>query len=171
MSKFRHIDIKKEETSIKRRSKKIKEELPSDYVETLSLMEKLGIKMINNDNLLKSINLRKSSEIQSDKNKTSFNEEEKQNKTIKSSSLRKRKKNTIINKKEYMSSSYEKRIIKKDQIKKEEPVTNKMIKIKKYNDKKEVSKKIKKDKDKEKDINILNISAKKKMSTNNNNND
>ena len=168
MSKFRHIDIKKEETSIKRRSKKIKEELPSDYVETLSLMEKLGIKMINNDNLLKSINLRKSTEIQIDKNKTSFNEEEKQNKTIKSSSLRKRKKNTIINKKEYMSSSYEKRIIKKDQIKKEEPGTNKIIKIKKYNDKKEVSKKIKKDKDK--DINILNISAKKRMGTNNNNN-
>ena len=167
MSKFRHIDIKKEETSIKRRSKKIKEELPSDYVETLSLMEKLGIKMINNDNLLKSINLRKSTEIQIDKNKTSFNEEEKQNKTIKSSSLRKRKKNTIINKKEYMSSSYEKRIIKKDQIKKEEPGTNKIIKIKKYNDKKEVSKKIKKDKDK--DINILNISAKKRMGTNNNN--
>ena len=80
MSKFRHIDIKKEETSIKRRSKKIKEELPSDYVETLSLMEKLGIKMINNDNLLKSINLRKSTEIQIDKNKSSFNEEEKEKK-------------------------------------------------------------------------------------------
>ena len=161
MSKFRHIDIKKEETSIKRRSKKIKEELPSDYVETLSLMEKLGIKMINNDNLLKSINLRKSTEIQIDKNKTSFNEEEKQNKTIKSSSLRKRKKNTIINKKEYMSSSYEKRIIKKDQIKKEEPGTNKIIKIKKYNDKKEVSKKIKKDKDKDINIYIKYISEKK----------
>ena len=171
MSKFRHIDIKKEEASIKRRSKKNKEELPSDYIETLSLMEKLGIKMINNDNLLKSINLRKSSEIQIDKNKASFNEEEKQNKSIKYSSLRKRKKNTIINKKEYMSSSYEKRIIKKDQIKKEDSGTNKIIKIKKYNDKKEVGKKIKKDKDKEKEINILNISAKKRMGTNNNNND
>ena len=165
MSKFRHIDIKKEEISSKKRSKKIKEELPSDYIETISLMEKLGIKMINDDNLLKSINLRKSSKIQID-NKTSFNEEEKQGKTIKSSSLKKRKKNTIINKKEYMSSSYEKRIIKKEQIKKEEPVTNKMIKIKKYNNKKEVNKKIKKEK--EKDINISNISGKKRMNTNNN---
>ena len=173
MSKFRHIEIKKEESSHKKRSKKTKEELPSDYIQTLSLMEKLGIKVINNDNLLKTINLRKPSEIQINTNKPSFNEEEKQSKIIRYSSLRKRKKFNIINKKEYMSSSYEKRIIKKEQVKKEDLGTNKTIKIKKYHDKKEVSQKIKKDKDKErekeKDIHTLNISTKKRMGINNNN--
>ena len=171
MSKFRHIEIKKEESSHKKRSKKTKEELPSDYIQTLSLMEKLGIKVINNDNLLKTINLRKPSEIQINTNKPSFNEEEKQSKIIRYSSLRKRKKFNIINKKENMSSSYEKRIIKKEQVKKEDLGTNKTIKIKKYHDKKEVSQKIKKDKDKEKekDIHTLNISTKKRMGTNNNN--
>ena len=170
MSKFRHIEIKKEESSHKKRSKKTKEELPSDYIQTLSLMEKLGIKVINNDNLLKTINLRKPSEIQINTNKPSFNEEEKQSKIIRYSSLRKRKKFNIINKKEYMSSSYEKRIIKKEQVKKEDLGINKTIKIKKYHDKKEVSQKIKKDKDKEKekDIHTLNISTKKRMGTNNN---
>ena len=169
MSKFRHIEIKKEESSHKKRSKKTKEELPSDYIQTLSLMEKLGIKVINNDNLLKTINLRKPSEISINTNKPSFNEEEKQSKIIRYSSLRKRKKFNIINKKEYMSSSYEKRIIKKEQVKKEDLGTNKTIKIKKYHDKKEVSQKIKKDKDKEKDIHTLNISIKKRMGINNNN--
>ena len=168
MSKFRHIEIKKEESSHKKRSKKTKEELPSDYIQTLSLMEKLGIKVINNDNLLKTINLRKPSEISINTNKPSFNEEEKQSKIIRYSSLRKRKKFNIINKKEYMSSSYEKRIIKKEQVKKEDLGTNKTIKIKKYHDKKEVSQKIKKDKEKEKDIHTLNISTKKRMGTNNN---
>ena len=168
MSKFRHIEIKKEESSHKKRSKKTKEELPSDYIQTLSLMEKLGIKVINNDNLLKTINLRKPSEISINTNKPSFNEEEKQSKIIRYSSLRKRKKFNIINKKEYMSSSYEKRIIKKEQVKKEDLCTNKTIKIKKYHDKKEVSQKIKKDKEKEKDIHTLNISTKKRMGTNNN---
>ena len=170
MSKFRHIEIKKEESSHKKRSKKTKEEPPSDYIQTLSLMEKLGIKVINNDNLLKTINLRKPSEIQINTNKPSFNEEEKQSKIIRYSSLRKRKKFNIINKKEYMSSSYEKRIIKKEQVKKEDLGTNKTIKIKKYHDKKEVSQKIKKDKEKEKekDIHTLNISTKKRMGTNNN---
>ena len=172
MSKFRHIEIKKEESSHKKRSKKTKEELPSDYIQTLSLMEKLGIKVINNDNLLKTINLRKPSEIQINTNKPNFNEEEKQSKIIRYSSLRKRKKFNIINKKEYMSSSYEKRIIKKEQVKKEDLGTNKTIKIKKYHEKKEVSQKIKKDKDKEKekDIHTLNISTKKRMGTNNNDN-
>jgi hypothetical protein len=132
-------------------------------------MEKLGIKVINNDNLLKSVNLRKSSEIHINTNKPSFNEEEKQSKIIRYSSLCKRKKFNIINKKEYMSSSYEKRTIKKEQVKKEDLGTNKTIKIKKYHEKKEVSKKIKKEKDKEKDIHILNIATKKRISTNNNN--
>ena len=169
MSKFRHIEIKKEEASLKRRSKKIKEEQPSNFIQTISLMEKLGIKMVNNDNLLKSINLRKSTEIHISKNITILNEEEKQNKTIKHSSLQKRKK-TITNKKEIMSTSYEKRIIKKDLIKKEDVGTNKIIKIKKYNEKKDVNKKTKKEKDKEKekDNNIVNISAKKRVGFNNN---
>ena len=167
MSKFRHIEIKKEEASLKRRSKKIKEEQPSNFIQTISLMEKLGIKMVNNDNLLKSINLRKSTEIHIKKNITILNEEEKQNKTIKHSSLQKRKK-TITNKKEIMSTSYEKRIIKKDLIKKEDVGTNKIIKIKKYNEKKDVNKKTKKDKEKEKDNNIVNISAKKRVGFNNN---
>ena len=169
MSKFRHIVIKKEEASLKRRSKKIKEEQPSNFIQTISLMEKLGIKMVNNDNLLKSINLRKSTEIHIKKNVTILNEEEKQNKTIKHSSLQKRKK-TITNKKEIMSTSYEKRIIKKDLIKKEDVGTNKIIKIKKYNEKKDVNKKTKKEKDKEKekDNNIVNISAKKRVGFNNN---
>ena len=169
MSKFRHIEIKKEESSHKKRSKKTKEELPSDYIQTLSLMEKLGIKVINNDNLLKTINLRKPSEIQINTNKPSFNEEEKQSKIIRYSSLRKRKKFNIINKKEYMSSSYEKRIIKKEQVKKEDLGINKTIKIKKYHEKKEVSQKIKKGREKEKDIHTLNISTKKRMGINNNN--
>ena len=167
MSKFRHIEIKKEEAPLKRRSKKIKEEQPSNFIQTISLMEKLGIKMVNNDNLLKSINLRKSTEIHIKKNITILNEEEKQNKTIKHSSLQKRKK-TITNKKEIMSTSYEKRIIKKDLIKKEDVGTNKIIKIKKYNEKKDVNKKTKKDKEKEKDNNIVNISAKKRVGFNNN---
>ena len=169
MSKFRHIEIKKEEASLKRRSKKIKEEQPSNFIQTISLMEKLGIKMVNNDNLLKSINLRKSTEIHIKKNVTILNEEEKQSKTIKHSSLQKRKK-TITNKKEIMSTSYEKRIIKKDLIKKEDVGTNKIIKIKKYNEKKDVNKKTKKEKDKEKekDNNIVNISAKKRVGFNNN---
>ena len=167
MSKFRHIEIKKEEASLKRRSKKIKEEQPSNFIQTISLMEKLGIKMVNNDNLLKSINLRKSTEIHIKKNVTILNEEEKQSKTIKHSSLQKRKK-TITNKKEIMSTSYEKRIIKKDLIKKEDVGTNKIIKIKKYNEKKDVNKKTKKDKEKEKDNNIVNISAKKRVGFNNN---
>ena len=161
MSKFKHIEVNKEEIPItKKKHKKIHEELPSHYNRTISLMEKLGIKMVNNDNLLKSINLRKSTNlhIKHKHNLTNLNEEEKIDKNIKSSSLQKRKKN--INKKEFISSSNEKRIIKKE--------VNKIVKIKKYTkdneDKKEKTKKIQKDKEKENNIS-LNLSAKKRINS------
>ena len=167
MSKFRHVEVNKEEIPIiKKKHKKIHEELPSHYNRTISLMEKLGIKIINNDNLLKSINLRKSTNLNMKHHKhnlTNINEEEKYDNIIKSSSLQKRKKN--INKKEFISSSNEKRIIKKELFKKE---VNKIAKIKKYtkdnNNKKENIKKIKKDKDKDNNIS-LNLSAKKRISS------
>ena len=130
MSKYRHIEVNKEGFSPKKGHKKIHEEIPSDYIQTINLMEKLGIKMINNENLLKSVNLRKSNNIDMKKNVPNINEEEKCFKTIKSSSLQKRKK--YLNKKEYISSSNEKRIIKNDFVKKFESDNNKIIKIRKY---------------------------------------
>ena len=130
MSKYRHIEVNKEGFSPKKRHKKIHEEIPSDYIQTINLMEKLGIKMINNENLLKSVNLRKSTNVDMKKNIPNFNEEEKYSKTLKSSSLQKRKQ--CINKKEYISSSNEKRIIKKDFVKKFVSDNNKIAKIRKY---------------------------------------
>ena len=175
MSKFRHVEITKEEFHPKKRNKKMQEERPSNYLQTITLMEKLGIKMVNNDNLLKSINLRKSNKERGNYAITTFNEEEKISKKIKISSLEKRNKN--INKKDFISSSNEKRIIKKDFIKKvESDNNNKIKKIRKYlkdnNEKKETdnvhikkitNKIIKKEKD-----NILSTSLKKRKSIGNN---
>ena len=164
MSKYRHIEVNKEEIAInKKKHKKIHEELPSHYNRTISLMEKLGIKMVSNDILLKSLNLRKSTNLNKHKhNFTNLNEEEKYDKNIKFPSSQKRKKN--MNKKEFISSSNEKRIIKKEINKKE--VNNRNVKVKKYikdnNDKKEKIKKIKK----ENESNVLsNISIKKRISS------
>ena len=125
MSKFRHVEITKEEFHPKKRHKKLQEERPSNYLQTITLMEKLGIKMVNNDNLLKSINLRKSNKERGNYAITTFNEEEKISKKIKISSLEKRNKN--INKKDFISSSNEKRIIKKYFIKKVESDNNNKI--------------------------------------------
>ena len=175
MSKFRHVEITKEEFHPKKRHKKLQEERPSNYLQTITLMEKLGIKMVNNDNLLKSMNLRKSNKERGNYAITTFNEEEKISKKIKISSLEKRNKN--INKKDFISSSNEKRIIKKYFIKKvESDNNNKIKKIRKYlkdnNEKKETdnahikkitNKIIKKEKD-----NILSTSLKKRKSIGNN---
>ena len=173
MSKYRHIEVNKEGFSPKKQHKKIYEEMPSDYIQTINLMEKLGIKMINNENLLKSVNLRKSTNIDIKKNVPNFNEEEKCLKTIKSLSLQKRKK--YLNKKEYISSSNKKRIIKNDFVKKFESDNNKIIKIRKYmkdnNENKENDNYIvKKTFNKNKKEFKLNISTKKRNNNYNDNN-
>ena len=170
MSKYRHIEVNKEEFPPKKRHKKIQEKLPSNYMQTINLMEKLGIKMINNENLLKSVNLRKSTNVDMKKNIPNFNEEEKYSKTLKSSSLQKRKQ--CINKKEYISSSNEKRIIKKDFVKKFVSDNNKIARIRKYikdnNENKENDSYIvKKTINMNKKENKLNISTKKRKSNNN----
>ena len=172
MSKYRHIEINKGELHNKKRSKKIKEELPSNYFQTINLMEKLGIKIINNENLLKSINLRKFNNEDMKKDIRNVNEEEKVNKSIKSSSQQKRKKN--VNKKKYFFSQNPKRTIKKDFIKKEESVNNKIVKIKQYknhneknpNDTYYSNKKMNKISNKKE--NIINTSTKTRISNDNN---
>ena len=173
MSKFRHIDINNEEIHIKKKPKKLKEELPSNYDQTINLMEKLGIKMINNENLLKSINLRKSSKMEIKKNVSNFNEEEKLNKPIKSTSLQKRKKN--LNKKDFTLASNEKRFSKNEMIKKRESEGGEMIVIKKYvkdekkeNDNFNTKKRMSKIPNKKEKENVIFSSAKKRMSNINN---
>ena len=116
MSKFRHIEVSKEEFPPKKSYKKIKDEHPSNYSQTMNLMEKLGIKVINSEKLQEKGNLKKSINLNVKNNISNLKEEEKLTKSIKSLSLEKRKKK--MNNRDYISSSNGKRIIKKGIIKK-----------------------------------------------------
>ena len=129
MSKFRHIEVSKEEFPPKKSYKKIKDEHPSNYSQTMNLMEKLGIKVINSEKLQEKGNLKKSINLNVKNNISNLKEEEKLTKSIKSLSLEKRKKK--MNNRDYISSSNEKRIIKKGIIKKFEIKYNNKENIKK----------------------------------------
>ena len=114
MSKYRRIS-----SNIEIKEKKKQKNSNQNAVDTKSLMEKLGIKLINNDvktNKKYSLYLKQKKK---DNNYNSAitlgNESKNDGRSIKSKSLQKRNRNDTVNiKKKNISTSYEKRTIKND---------------------------------------------------------
>ena len=119
MSKYRRISSNME-IKFKKKQKNNAQNNKSNFVDTRTLMEKLGIKITNKDNYTKQLSLQlnpKKSKNESINMTTNINNEDKYNtKDFKSKSLQKRKNdnNNNIKNKNHISTSYEKRLIKKD---------------------------------------------------------
>ena len=90
--------------------------------DTKSLMDKLGLKMANDEKYTKKYSMNiKQKNLKDDSYYLEIylnNENKKSTKTLKSKSQQKRNRNDNLNERKYISSSYEKRIIKKEKIKK-----------------------------------------------------
>ena len=146
MSKYRRISSNME-IKDKKKQKNNTQNNKSNFVDTRSLMEKLGIKITNKDNYSKKLSIHLNPKKNKDDNITNIsttlnNEDKYNNKDFKSKSLQKRKKdnyNNIINK-NHISSSHEKRLIKKD--KKNNKNVEEKINTKKEKDKSIKAKKI-----------------------------
>ena len=121
MSKYRRITSNMDIKDKKKQKNNNQNNKQPDYVDTKSLMEKLGIKITNKDIYTKKFSLHLKQKKSKDENiniaTTTLNNEDKYNvKDFKSKSLQKRKNDNDnrIKNKNNMSSSYEKRLIKKD---------------------------------------------------------
>ena len=161
MSKYRRIS-----SNIEIKEKKKQKNSNHNAVDTKSLMEKLGIKLINNDdktNKKYSLYLKqkkKDNNYNYNATITLGNESKNDGRSIKSKSLQKRNRNDTINiKKKNISTSYEKRMIKNDKNKKN--VENRNISEIKNNN----------NKNKERDKNIKNKKNIKETNVKNENND
>ena len=113
MSKYRRIS-----SNIEIKEKKKQKNNNQNAVDTKSLMEKLGIKLINNDdktNKKYSMNLKqKKKDNNYNVTMTLGNESKNNGRPFKSKSLQKRNRNDMVNIKKKISTSYEKRTIKND---------------------------------------------------------
>ena len=181
MSKYRRIsnNMELKEKEKKKSKNNIEQQRPS-YLDTKSLMEKLGIKIANEEiyqnknSLYNNPKQLKNDNININITTNLINEDNSNANNFKSKSQKKRNKNDNHNKRKNQASSYEKRIIKKNvenkiNIKKEKEAYIKKN-IKENNDKNENNENAPRKKALKKEFNKMISKKENKINNNNNNN-